>query len=482
MAFALPVIVTNNTPPAAGAVVLPAFLLNNSAFSGGAVVLPAFVMGAAGTGGAVVLPAFVMGAAGAGGTVALPSIFLGAPPLNFIPTGGGIGGGSAVIYGDPFIPKGGGIGSGAAPVSLVSVLLFQLYPYGGGVGSGAAIVSSNIAYMPSGGGVGSGAATVKYYNSAPIGGGIGGGAAVVQLVKVAIYDVIKTDNVPKGGGIGSGSAPISEVINFNPLGGGIGGGAAAISEAILFSPAGGGIGGGLANVVFVSLTSPTGGGIASGIAPVAVVYNQPTSGGGIGSGAAIVSVYQALFVPSGGGVGGGTALAYMLPSGIVITAENPTNAPFPAWAFNVNTSAPSRYDNLPANSITTLNGVTYVATAGGIYALDADTDVGRPINAHITLAKTDFNTSQDKKVSEIYVGSAIASKLKARVIVNKNSPLYYIFNDDRAKGSSARGMRTTIGKGLVGRYWQVRLENISGADFEIETVELNPLSLPRRGA
>ena len=162
----------------------------------------------------------------------------------------------------------------------------------------------------------------------------------------------------------------------------------------------------------------------------------------------------------------------------VATPENPYAIPFPAWAINYETNAPSRYDSLPANSMCSFNGKTYMACAAGIYEIGADDDAGRPIHASATVAQTNFGSTKNKRIAYVYVGMRSSGAMQLKAIANNQSDRYYALN---AVGGAVRGSRADLGKGLEGQYWQFRVENVNGADFELDSIEFKPTILSRHG-
>lgn len=296
-----------------------------------------------------------------------------------------------------------------------------------------------------------------------------------------IYD-LSAEGIPSGGVILSGAAKVQEVIPVKPVGGVVLSGAATVQEAIPYKPTGGVILAGTSPSYSVSNYAPSGGVILSGSSPSSSRSVYAPSGGVVLSGAAVVASRNSLFVPSGGVVLGGSAVAYFVPAGYTLTAENPTNEAYEGWAFNFSTFAPSRYKNLPANSMADFKGTTYIANAGGIYALNGTTDVGRPINASITLPLTDFNVDREKKVVNVYVGANTNGRLRLKAKVNRQSGTYYEFSTSAAAPGQVRSMIANPGRGLKGRYWGFTIENIDGTDFLIDSFASPPLVLQRHGA
>jgi hypothetical protein len=396
--------------------------------------LPVFVADGALSQGNVRIAPFAVNGTFVQGNVKLPTYLLGATYLAWVPTGGMVMGGAADVFGDPFIPSGGMKMGGAAVVAV---------------------------------------------NPAPTGGMKMGGAAVISAVLVNVYDITVLDAEPQGGMLMGGAAVIGENITWVPVGGMLMGGGAIIQESIRYPVSGGMLMGGTAPLVDSFVVLPTGGMLMSGTSPVVAKYAELPSGGMVMGGTSPFTFRESIYIPSGGMAMGGTSLAYMVPSHIVTTTENPYGDVFPGWAVNFETNAASRYLGLPANGITQFGGKTYVSNNGGIYEIGADDDAGQPIHASVQWATTDFQDSHDKRMEVAYIGVKTTGKMKLRIHVNDNEPQYYLLIP---KGDNPKGTRVPIGKGLVGRYWNKRLDNVNGADFAIESAEFEPIAGQRHGA
>ena len=346
-----------------------------------------------------------------------------ASPLVFsmVGTGGILAGGAAQIFGDAYIPSGGVLVSGVATVVALSVSFFELYGRGGANAEGVATVIFN----------------------PRTGIGVGGGAGV-NAIQVQKYTVV-------GGGIvsASGAALVSELIPFKPTGG--------ITLYGAVSPA---------NIVVIRAGGLV---LVSGAAIVSTYINVVPVGGILTAGTALVLFKNPLYIPAGGISASGSALAFVVPRGGVITPENPYNADFNGWAINYETNAPSRYERLAANSMCHIDGVTYVANAGGIYAVDADNDAGQDIQASVSFGNSDFGEYNSKRISAIYFGMRSAYKMRLTIVANRQSAYYF---DVEPPKLSEHGSRLTPGKGLAGLFFAFRLDNQRGKYFEFDALTL----------
>lgn len=181
---------------------------------------------------------------------------------------------------------------------------------------------------------------------------------------------------------------------------------------------------------------------------------------------------------------GSVARAYALPAGYVPTPSNPYADPFTAHVVNVDSGGVSRYADMAANSIIWMQGKAYVANAGGIYAVDAETDEGKPIRAMIMSGMTDMESPEDKRVPAIYVGvnggntNGVAAGAATGAAGTRSAMFYYAVT---SMTGGAHGGRATVGRGLRGRYWQFAVANINGADFSVDDVTITPVRMRRKG-
>ena len=351
--------------------------------------------------------------------------------LTVTPSGGVVIEGGADIMADPWFPSGGVTAGGESEVSAVIVLLFEFYAYGGVRAGGAATVAT------------------AWSEFVPAGGARVGGAAVVS-------DYYST-HTPSGGIQVGGVANIQHTAS----GGVLAGGAATVIA------------------IYPLMHVPAGGVVLGGAAAIAGVGVVTGAGGVLIGGAAVVGEYFPTYVPAGGVELGGAATAFALPAGSVSTPENPYAEAYPGWAVNLDTGAPSRYMGLPATSMFQHAGKTYVTNAAGVYELTGGSDAGQPIRASVTLPRSDFSDGHEKRVPWVYVGARTAGPLVLKVITDSPSVRYYAVTSG---GASMQGYRVRIGKGLKSRYWQFRLENKAGADFDLDSIEILPNVLRQRGA
>jgi hypothetical protein len=141
------------------------------------------------------------------------------------------------------------------------------------------------------------------------------------------------------------------------------------------------------------------------------------------------------------------------------------------WAFNLNTGAPSMYEDFKFNSFARIGSNYYGCSDTGIYLLGGELDVAAEIDATVTTGYSDLSTDkfdggQIKHVTTAYLDARSVSPMTI-TCRTEGQEYTYTFDTDRANMASARA---EIGKGLKGTLWQFELKNVAGADFEAESL------------
>ena len=140
--------------------------------------------------------------------------------------------------------------------------------------------------------------------------------------------------------------------------------------------------------------------------------------------------------------------------------------------------AVTQYCNYDFNSFCQIGDKHYGASDDGIFELVGDDDAGENIEAWFELPMSDFGISNVKRLRRIYLGYEATGTLKIKVKDNEeNERAYRLENIAQNKQI---GGRATIDRDQLGRYWAERIENVNGAYFAIDSIEVVPVVLPRR--
>lgn len=153
-----------------------------------------------------------------------------------------------------------------------------------------------------------------------------------------------------------------------------------------------------------------------------------------------------------------------------------------AWAINTESKHLSSYAQFPVNSFAVLGGRVLAASSDGIYALEGATDDGEPIAARVRFALTRMGTGLQKRIPEAFIGYTASGDVLVKVIVTdeadgKEAHVYRLA--PRRAGAPVQG-RSKFGRGLRSVYVGFELENVDGANFELDTIEVHPLVLESR--
>lgn len=156
---------------------------------------------------------------------------------------------------------------------------------------------------------------------------------------------------------------------------------------------------------------------------------------------------------------------------------------YAAWVINTESKALSSYRQFPINSFAVFGGRVLGATSDGIYSLDGADDDGEPIAARVRYALTTMGTGRQKRIPEAYMGYTATGDVLVRVITTdtgegKVAHVYRLV-PSASNGAAAQG-RAKFGKGTKSVYYAFELENVDGADFDFDKIEMHPLELENR--
>jgi hypothetical protein len=157
-----------------------------------------------------------------------------------------------------------------------------------------------------------------------------------------------------------------------------------------------------------------------------------------------------------------------------------------AWSMNTNTKGATKYTNFPFNSFMRIGGENGRAVRSHRHRplrMEGADDAGVPIAAKLRLGMSSMGTRAQKRMASAYLGYTASGDLRVKAVVadevtgDRTAHSYRLY----ARGaSSMREGRVPIGKGLQAPYWDFVVENVDGADFELDVIEILPIYLERR--
>jgi hypothetical protein len=146
---------------------------------------------------------------------------------------------------------------------------------------------------------------------------------------------------------------------------------------------------------------------------------------------------------------------------------------------------PSQYGNYNFNSMCKFGDTYLGANESGIFEIDSTEfdntadGTGDDIESFFELLTTDFGIANPKRIRSLYFGYEADGNLLITVYDDDNNERHYILEPNHIpnKQSSAK---VSIGRDGKGRYYTFRIDNISGADFSIDNIEVVPVILNRK--
>ena len=149
---------------------------------------------------------------------------------------------------------------------------------------------------------------------------------------------------------------------------------------------------------------------------------------------------------------------------------------FSAWTSNTETWAMSRYEGLPVNRLTVINGVVYGESDDGVYRMDiSDTTV----NANVTTGKVDFGDSLVHP-SAAYLEYETDGNINMQVVTTQSGQATgYRYLLPRETAKKLTNGRILFGRGLRGRHFTFVL-NISAKEGYINNLAIEALPTKRR--
>lgn len=154
-----------------------------------------------------------------------------------------------------------------------------------------------------------------------------------------------------------------------------------------------------------------------------------------------------------------------------------------AWSMNTDSRAASRYTNYPFNSFMRIGKRYYGVSDTGLYRLEGEDDAGADIAAKLRLGMSSLGTRVMKRVASGYLGYTADGDLRLKIISadpttgEREAHVYRLYVS--GAGSQREG-RVKLGKGMKAVYFDFQIENVDGADFELDVIEILPVFLTRR--
>lgn len=140
--------------------------------------------------------------------------------------------------------------------------------------------------------------------------------------------------------------------------------------------------------------------------------------------------------------------------------------------INLLNQAISTYSNYPFNSLAYFNGKYLGATDIGIYSLSGSHDKGRNINSKIKTGPMDFGKKQVKYIRDVWLTHRTDGHLTLVFSVDEDNSTEVERQTVLVNPNELQEEKVKVPRGLKGRYYTIELKNLSGADFDIDALEV----------
>jgi hypothetical protein len=139
--------------------------------------------------------------------------------------------------------------------------------------------------------------------------------------------------------------------------------------------------------------------------------------------------------------------------------------------MNISNQAISTYSGYNFNSIADFNGVLLGATPTGIHVLGGTDDNGTDIDADIKTGSMDFGDTVIKYLRDMWATFRATGILKFTISINEDATTE-VEKSTTLTGTTIVEERIKVPRGLRGRFFTVEIENVDGADFDIDSLSM----------
>lgn len=157
---------------------------------------------------------------------------------------------------------------------------------------------------------------------------------------------------------------------------------------------------------------------------------------------------------------------------------------YQAWVCNTESEAFTEYTGFGFNSFMQFGGKYYGMTPDGVHLLEGPDDNGEKINARLRLGLDDLGSGKEKRMPALYLYVRNTGPLLIKAISTEPDGTlredWYQLNPRGDGTGGVREARVKIGRGLKSVMWGWVVENIDGADLDLDGVKVFPMILDRR--
>ena len=140
----------------------------------------------------------------------------------------------------------------------------------------------------------------------------------------------------------------------------------------------------------------------------------------------------------------------------------------------------SQWANYDFNSMAKIGDHYVGAGENGLCILNSgDFDQGQPIEAFFELATSDFGIPEQKRIRAMYFGYESDGNLMVTVKDDDGTERSFSLSPNHT-ANLQHGAKVNGARDGKGRYWMVRVDNVNGSDFSVDSIQVLPIVLNRR--
>lgn len=219
--------------------------------------------------------------------------------------------------------------------------------------------------------------------------------------------------------------------------------------------------------------STTGSGTVGSVGTMSIYMpdHTLTGSGTVGSyGSALISA------PTGKSLWGISREMVVPGSVLVASGTAVVTATYKGYAINTKTNAITEYDNHPFDFVVRFQGKYYGCNSSGMFLLEGADDSGSNISASAVLHPNDLGSRHQKRLTHVYLGSRQGATEQMTVSAAPDEGTYRSALTTR----QGRNRRAQLPRGVVGRYWSLKLENVNGGALDIDSIDVVTQVLRRK--
>lgn len=149
-----------------------------------------------------------------------------------------------------------------------------------------------------------------------------------------------------------------------------------------------------------------------------------------------------------------------------------------AFVMNTTNNALSKYDVYGFNNIVRVKYKNYGVTDTGIYLLEGDLDLDKPIEAEFSMHPTNYDTLQTKNIAWAYISARSEDQFVVEAEADEREYSGKVTMSHGRK--NLYNWRVQFGKGVKACNWGFTIRNKDGGDFQIQSFDSEPFEHKRK--